>query len=334
MKNHAFITVLAALILLLGSVGTAQAEIIPSHGEGQIGLPAVVLCETLTLRQQPSASSKAVKTLRYGDRIIVQPETGGWAACFLTDSVDGGRAGWVNENYLAIDPAWYRTEGKTPVHAWNDPDAPRVALLDENTTLPILKAEGAWLLVSLRGAAGWIYTPEARETGRRDGERFEAVILLEGMEESVRYEHIVSAALGIEMDYDWENFERRSEGDRECFVSRYDDPVNSEDYLELRFRAGNADAVAAEIGAALSQTYDIVQQTLDLDRAGQCVCIHASAVKGQNITAERMQTVYIIPAAGGCIVATAHCTAESSEGFGVRAGYMINTLALLDRAGE
>ena len=44
----------------------------------------------------------------------------------------------------------------------------------------------------------------AIETGRQDGERFETTIILEGMEEKVRYEHIRDEALGFEMDYDYE----------------------------------------------------------------------------------------------------------------------------------
>ena len=73
--------------------------------------------------------------------------------------MDDGPAGWVNADYLAIDPAWYRTEALTPVYAWNERTAPKVALLDTNTLLPILRQEGPWLVVSLRGAAGWIYNP-------------------------------------------------------------------------------------------------------------------------------------------------------------------------------
>ena len=79
----------------------------------------------------------------------------GWAHCFLGDSEDSD-SGWVNADYIAIDPDWYRTEGKTPVYAWNDTLAPKVALLDANTILPILSDEGAWLIVSLRGAVGWV----------------------------------------------------------------------------------------------------------------------------------------------------------------------------------
>ncbi len=155
MKKTIRMTVLTVLVLVLGSMGIAQAEIIPPHGEGQIGLQAVVLCESLTMRREPAASAKAVRTFRYGDLPIVVEQKDGWAYCVEGDSEDA-LAGWVNADYLAVDPAWYRTEQKTPVYAWNDTAAPKVALLDEGTVLPILKDEGEWLVVSLRGAAGWI----------------------------------------------------------------------------------------------------------------------------------------------------------------------------------
>lgn len=156
MKKVGWLTILTALVLTLGSIIVAQAQIIPPHGEGQIGLQAVVLCETLTVRQEPSASSKAVETLPYGSLpIVVKQPSDGWAYCALGDAEDSP-TGWVNTDYIAIDPAWYRTDETTPVYAWNDTKAPKVALLDKDTTLPILKDEGDWLIVSLRGAAGWI----------------------------------------------------------------------------------------------------------------------------------------------------------------------------------
>ena len=156
MKRYPWLTILAATILALGCVGAAHAEILPPYGEGQIGLQAVILCEALSLREMPSASSKAVQTLQYGDFIIVTQQSDGWARCVLGDSEDAP-SGWVNADYIAVDPAWYRTDATTPVYAWNDTAAPKVALLDENITLAILKEEGEWLIVSLRGAAGWIH---------------------------------------------------------------------------------------------------------------------------------------------------------------------------------
>lgn len=154
MKRYTWITILMALVLTLGCV--AQAEILPRYGEGQIGLTSVVLCEQLTLREGPSASSDKIKTLEYGTHVIVMRQSDGWAYCALGDSEDSPM-GWVNMDYIAIDPAMYRTESKTPVYAWNSTSAYKVALLSKNTVLPILKEEGDWLLVSLRGAVGWIH---------------------------------------------------------------------------------------------------------------------------------------------------------------------------------
>ncbi len=144
-------------LMMTAMIGSAcLAEIIPPYGEGQIGLSSAVLCEKLTLREAPSSSSKALQTIEYGHHIIVMELTDEWAYCVLGDAEDSP-AGWVNADYIAIDPAWYRTEGKTPVYAWNDTKAPKVALLDKDITLPILKEDGDWLIVSLRGAVGWIH---------------------------------------------------------------------------------------------------------------------------------------------------------------------------------
>ena len=156
MKRHTQLAILIALLLALGCLGAAQAEIIPPYGMGQIGLSARVLCESLTVRSEPSASARAVETLRYGELAIVMEQRDGWAYCALGDTEDSVK-GWINADYLAIDPARLRMESKTPVYAWNDTAAPKVALLDQGTELPILKDDGEWLCVSLRGATGWIH---------------------------------------------------------------------------------------------------------------------------------------------------------------------------------
>ena len=109
----------------------------------------------------------------------------------------------------------------------------------------------------------------AAEPGRQDGERFEEIILLEGMEEAVRYEHVRNESLGFEIDYDYESFERRGGAERECFLSCWDDPENPENYLEVTYSAKDADAVAAAIGALLSNTYEISRDdSFRLERAG------------------------------------------------------------------
>ena len=130
MKKYGWLTVLTAMILVSGCIGVACAEIIPPSEPGQqIGYQAVV----------PAGPKKE----------------NGFVYCALGDSVDSP-CGWLNADYIFINPAWYVTEKQTAVYAWNGSDAPRVALLDRGTRLPILKEEGNGYLVSLRGAAGWI----------------------------------------------------------------------------------------------------------------------------------------------------------------------------------
>ena len=71
MRKNGWLANLMALMLISGSAGAARAEIIPPHGEGQIGLQAVVLCEELTVHQEPDASAGIVETLHEGDLLII-----------------------------------------------------------------------------------------------------------------------------------------------------------------------------------------------------------------------------------------------------------------------
>ena len=161
MKKKVWLSVLTAVVLLLESAGTVSAVIIPRTGEGQLGKEAVVLCESLTIREEPNAASKAVDTLKYGKRFAVLSESDGWAEVILSDDVDASPAGWVNADYIVIDPEWYKTNDKTPVYAWDDVSALKVAMLEADTTLPILKNDKEWVIVSLRGATGWIHKTSA-----------------------------------------------------------------------------------------------------------------------------------------------------------------------------
>ena len=325
MKKFICLTLMAALMLMLAGIGTVQAAIIHPSGMGQIGIGAIVVCEKLTMYESKDASSRAVLELGFGDHIIVINQADGWAECVRSDSEDAPH-GWVKAADLLMDPAFYFTEAVTPVYAWNDTSAPKAAVLDEYTIVPVLKMDGDWAVVSLRGATGWI----SIGAGRQDGERFEEVIMLEGMEETVCYEHIRNDAIGFEMDYDYELFVRRSGSDRECFVSLYDDTDNPENYLEVTYSPLDADAAAAAIREALSTEYDIIKESLVLGRAGICIHIDASAAKGGKYMPEKLQAVYIIPADDGCRIATAHYFIEGAEGFGARFRNMMQTFTVID----
>lgn len=171
----------------------------------------------------------------------------------------------------------------------------------------------------------------AVEEGRRDGERFEAVIILEGMEETVQYEHLRNESVGVEMDYDYESFIRQSTPNRERFISEWDDPDDPENYLEVRYSPLDAEAAAASVSAELSAEYELITETRTLERAGDCIHIDASEVKGGGYMPDLLQSVYIIPWTDGCRIVTAHYAIEGAEGFGRRFAYMAHTLSVIDR---
>ena len=187
------------------------------------------------------------------------------------------------------------------------------------------------------GSAGEAAAAEGTGTqmvvGRKDGERFEQVILLEGMQETVRYEHVRNEDLGFELDYDYESFVRRSGPDRERFLPVWDDPADPASCLGISRSPEDADTLAASVRSALSQEYELLESAPVLERAGRCLLIEASGLKSSGALAEPVQAVYIIPAADGCLVAEVHYPLESAEGIGRRFSHMLNTLTVTDRNG-
>ena len=169
---------------------------------------------------------------------------------------------------------------------------------------------------------------------RQNGERFEGTMTFQGMEETIKYEHIRNDALGFEMDYDYERFVRQSEPDRERFISAYDDPKQPENYLEVTSHPENAETVAAFIADRLSNEYESKPEPITLDRAGNCIHIEASVIKGTNQMAEHLQSVYIFPASDGCRVAISHCYITDSEFYGMQIHRFMNTFSVIANQAE
>ncbi len=169
---------------------------------------------------------------------------------------------------------------------------------------------------------------------RKDGDRFEDVMIIEGMEETVKLEHVRNETIGYEMDYDYEKFERVRELNGDRFVSRYDNPQNPQDYLEVSYNAKDAATVTASVSEALSKDYDISTESYLLERAGSCTRIDASVIKGTNQMADVLQEVYIIPSGDGCLIAKTRCAIEEAEGFERRFSYFMDTFSVLASQGE
>lgn len=160
---------LLTMLALLLCVSTASATILPATGVDEdfkawTGIectPAVILCQTISVYdERGDQGGKKVDTLRYnGESTIPVIESwDGWAKIYYSD---GNKTGWVHNEYLLFDPAWYVCDESMAVYAYPDTMAPRVALLDKGTKLPIITEYdddtiNGWVCVSLRGASGWI----------------------------------------------------------------------------------------------------------------------------------------------------------------------------------
>ena len=195
-------------------------------------------------------------------------------------------------------------------------------------------AESAASAESTASAEPAASTSAAAPAARQPGERFEAVIYIEGMDETVKYEHIRNETAGFEMDYDYESFTRRSEADGECFVSVYDNPDAPENYLEVKYYAEDANTVIESVKNELSKEYSLYIEPYELDYAGTCTRIDASAdVTGKNMP-DILKAVYVIPASDGCRVATASYFIVGSEGFGKRFSSMVKTIQVINKQGK
>ena len=203
-------------------------------------------------------------------------------------------------------------------------------IVDGTTYLPVRAVSEA-----LGKTVEWDDATSTVSIKRQDGERFNETIIMEGMEETVRYEHIINKTIGFEMDYDYESFVRNSESDMERFVSIWDDQEKPENYLKVTYSTDDAETAAGAICAILSVEYDIIRDdSYELDRAGSCTRIEASEIKGTGRMADQIQVAYVIPAGDGCIVARAYYAIEAAEGCGHRFHYMMDTLEVIDRTVE
>lgn len=163
---------LSFLLLFLLAAAPASAAVIPPQGidisfqsfSGISARPAVVLCESLSVCDTPDG--QLVHTLSYGESFLTYETADGWINCYYSD---GAQTGWVRSDYVLVDPAYYVTDAPTAVYAYDDPSAPRVALLPAGEQLPIICDTETFFVVSLRGAVGFILktgahlSPDAHE---------------------------------------------------------------------------------------------------------------------------------------------------------------------------
>lgn len=168
-REDDFVKQLIALLLAVCLLfGTASALVVEPEEyntsflaeTGIYAYDAYVLCDSLTLRSEADINSRSLRSLSFGQKLLVSMRQGEWYHVYLSKHVEG----WVKSEYVLVNPALYVTEAETPAYAYGSRYAPRVALISKGETLPIIYSNAAYYVVSIRGASAWIERPEARDT--------------------------------------------------------------------------------------------------------------------------------------------------------------------------
>lgn len=165
-------------------------------------------------------------------------------------------------------------------------------------------------------------------SGRENGERFEETIMIEGVEETVQYEHYVDTTIGFEIDYEYYELGRSASKEDVTFFSMYDDPNNLENYLEITYSPDDVDLTASNLTSEYSSNFEVIQSSETLNNGVTCTTL---ALLNPEDGSKNIQMIYVIPADDGCRVAAAHYTVESMEGFGRRFERTVRSINVIAR---
>ncbi len=118
-----------------------------------------VLCESLSLRENPEVTSNILTTLKYGARCTIIGENGSWYNIVYSRDQSPSYSGWAKKDYILVNPDYFTPNGETPVYALPSNNSKRVGLISGETDYPIIGELNGFLAISLRGASGFVARP-------------------------------------------------------------------------------------------------------------------------------------------------------------------------------
>ena len=111
-----------------------------------------VLCETLTMYENADNNSKKLMTIPYGEQFAILGDPNDEWVSIVYNKIEG----CVRSAYIIVDPEFYATDDETAVYAMPTETSPRVALLPDQTECIVIGEYEGYIVISLRGAAGFI----------------------------------------------------------------------------------------------------------------------------------------------------------------------------------
>lgn len=118
-----------------------------------------VLCESLSLRENPEAASNILDTLTYGTHCAILEESGSWYQVVYRNEEGQRYNGWVRGEYVLMNPTYFTPNEETPVYAMPSSTSKRVGLIGSGESYPVIGELNGFLAISLRGASGFVETP-------------------------------------------------------------------------------------------------------------------------------------------------------------------------------
>ena len=148
-----------------------------------------------------------------------------------------------------------------------------------------------------------------------DGTRFKGVVMLEGQEEPVKLEHIISSHAGVSLDYDYESFIRTYDDDSEYFQWASDNESESpEIYLQITASPASDYAMTEHLNECVKSLGETPENSEgDVGRFSACDMITSRELPERNDGEEFITVRYVIPAPDGCRVAKLRYTQETAE---------------------
>lgn len=116
-----------------------------------------VLCNTLVLKQTPSAKAKNLATVPNGAVVFVNSEKDGWLNITYTDNaVRKSYTGWVTSDYILLDPFYITAPRAVTCYAVPDADGRAVGMAQLGVKLLVICEFGDFYAVSLYGASAFV----------------------------------------------------------------------------------------------------------------------------------------------------------------------------------
>lgn len=160
MKVRAFLITIVILSLGVLPCGadTLQygTDVFEEHEEYNGYDGCFVLCESLSLRENPDTASQVLVTLEYGAHGTIMEENDSWFNVVYSDEQGRHYEGWIKKDYVLVNPSYFTPGEETPVYAIPSTDSKRVGLISGDTDYPIIGEYNGFLAISLRGASGFV----------------------------------------------------------------------------------------------------------------------------------------------------------------------------------